>query len=613
MKKRNAGFLAYRSFQLHMNTMANFAKEGYDTVCVFPAHSLNSLGEPYSPYPPTWIWYDKVDFTPFDKMVEDISRVMPDARLLCMIDLNSPSWLEHNVISSVCDTFMNLGKAVHSPVWMDATEGYLKKFVKYANEKYGDRIDAYVIACGSTDEWYDYSNGTECSDRRKAWREYQIGKGRPDPIDIPPQSVREHVAHDGFIRDPKEDALAIEYWHFCNESISGTAMRFAADVREIVGDRAEIGIFYGYILEKTVCLVSCGHLDYEAVFDCPNIDFVISPGTYVDRRIGGGSGFLVPSGTAEVRGKRLLHECDQRTHTYNPYLNANITLNTARWEDENSTVSGLKREAALGIINRTHLWWFNMWGGFYEGEQVMKTLGKIKQLWNSLSSSPRKSISRVCMIVDPDSTYYINQQDVRVEKMNRDTRKKLSRLGAPYDIYSFNDIPLIEDFDRYKLVVFTSLFEITPEKKKILTDKVMKGGRTLLWLYAPGIVTDGVLDTAGCEELTGIPYGASGVVTKQADGYVSAYIHDYDLLTPAVLKKLAKDAGVLINVEEEIPVYAEGNLLAIHTADGGDIEITVDKGYTSAEELYTGRRIAVENGSFKYDFATPDTALFRLC
>jgi len=68
----------------------------------------------------------------------------------------------------------------------------------------------------------------------------------------------------------------------------------------------------------------------------------------------------------------------------------------------------------------------------------------------------------------------------------------------------------------------------------------------------------------------------------------------------------------MINVEEELPVYAEGNLLAIHTKDGGNITVTVNEGFSVAEELFTGKLINIERGKFVYDFSEPDTALFRL-
>ena len=192
MKENKPQFLAYRSFHTPLSTIEKFSDAGYEVACVFPVHTLNSLGEPYSQYPPTWIWFDKIDFVPFDRMVEDTTRAMPGAKLLLMVDLNSPAWLEHNDWLGANDTFMNLGKAIHNPKWLTATENYLKAFVSYANEKYGDRIVGYVLACGSTDEWYDYSRGSESSERCAAWRVYQKSNGKPDPIDIPSESQREH-------------------------------------------------------------------------------------------------------------------------------------------------------------------------------------------------------------------------------------------------------------------------------------------------------------------------------------------------------------------------------------------------------------------------------------
>lgn len=217
-------FLAYRSFHTHANTINKFSDAGYDTVCVFPAHTCNSRGTPYSQYDPTWLWFDKIDFSPFDKMIDDIDHAMPGARLLCMIDLNSPCWLEHMCAYSCADSFNNLGKAIHNEEWVNATRDYLKAFVTYANQKYADRICAYVLACGATDEWYDYSNGTDIPERRDAWRKWQISHGRPDPVDIPSQSIRDRASHENFLRNPEADGLAMDYWRFCNESVADTIL-----------------------------------------------------------------------------------------------------------------------------------------------------------------------------------------------------------------------------------------------------------------------------------------------------------------------------------------------------------------------------------------------------
>ncbi len=614
MENTAGAFLAYRSFYTPLNTIERFAGAGYETVCVFPAHTLNSLGQPYSQYDPTWLFFDRVDCAPFDRMVEDVTRAMPGARLLLMIDLNSPVWLEHKNAYTCCDSFNNLGKAVHNPQWKEPTENYLTVFLRHAMEKYRGRIAACILACGATDEWYDYSLGTESGERRAAWRAWQAAHGRPDPIDIPAQSVREHMSFENFLRDPEKDALALDYWRFCNESIADTILEFASIARGIVGRDVEIGCFYGYILEKSEkTLVSCGHLAYEKVLDSPDIDFLISPGTYVDREMGGGSGFLIPNGTARVRGKRLLHECDQRTNTYNSYLTPyiNLRLSTA-WPDEASTIAGIKREASLGLIKRTHLWWFDMWGDYYQGERVMDTLARVRALWTEFSPTEPRDVCEVAMVVDPDSTYFINQDHPMTPHMNLGTRNQLNRLGAPFEVYSLEDIPRIPDFGRYRLVVFTSLFHLTEEKKALLDRYVLRDGRTVLWLYAPGICAEGRLDPANCERLSGIPYGAPGLTVKAMDGWTSAYLKDWRDLTPGLLRKLTRESGVRLTVEAEIPVYAEGDLLSIHTKEGGQLEVKVDGRYQEAEELFTGQTFPVEGGRFIYPFAAPDTALFRL-
>ena len=171
---------------------------------------------------------------------------------------------------------------------------------------------------------------------------------------------------------------------------------------------------------------------------------------------------------------------------------------------------------------------------------------------------------------------------------------------------------MIPDFDRYKLVVFPGLFRITPEKRAILEQYVLKNGRHVLWMYAPGIWNEAGLDPANCTQLTGVPYGYPELSVQPMDGWVSCYLHSYEALTPAVLQQLAVQSGVRMTVQDPLPVYAEGDLLALHTAEGGVRTVYVDSSRTEAEELFTGQRFPVENGQFRYPFAEPDTALFLL-
>ena len=613
MKDQKIPFLAYRSFYTPLNTIEKFANAGYETICVFPAHTVNSRGTPYSQYGPVWKWLDRLDFAPFDQMIYDITRAMPEARFLLMIDLNSPVWLEHYFYHESADSFNNLGKTVHNANWKELTSAYLRSFLKYAKEKYGERILAYILACGATDEWYDYSEGAEDAARTEAWRKYCLERGMDDPVDVPARSCRNHITHFGFLRDPEQDKMALEYWKFCNRSIADCIMHFASEARSVIGDSAQLGCFYGYILEKSwKSLVSCGHLDYERAMECPDLDFFISPGTYTDRKIGGGSGFLIPCGSAEIRGKRLLHECDQRTHTNNPYLTPDIQLRVSNaWENERSTVAGLKREAALGLIHRTHLWWFDMWGDFYQGEAVMETLRRIQELWKEYASLPAEDVCETALVVDAESTYLLDQDHPVTPKIHLGTRNKLNRLGAPFKVYSFSDIPRIRELSRYKLVIFSSLFLLTEEKKRILKEYLCKENRTVLFLGPAGIFNDGKYDPECCCALTGAQYPAPGVTTVHHPDWKSISVHDYDCLTPNLLREAASEAGVTLYAEKEIPVYAEGDLFAVHSQEGGITTLHVPRRSGTVTELFTGKVCTVADGKFQYEFATPDTGLFH--
>ncbi len=367
-------YFAYRSFWPELETMKKMKEADCHTICFFAANTRNSLGEPYCKYPPMWLWHDVYDFSPLDRQIEDILSVLPDAELICIADLNTPEWLVKNLErgGGIYDSFNELGRVCCSTMWRDMTGKFLSAFIKYAESKYSGRIKAYVLACGMTCEWMDCSRGTESPERTAAFQAWCRQRHvSPQPRDIPPPSLRNHFEHDNVLRDPEKDHLALLYSEFSAESVADTIQYFMKLCRTLILPETELGVFYGYILEEYV--INTGALAYERVLDIPELDFLISPGTYTDRAMGCGGGFMVPHGTIKLKGKSFLHECDQRTHTYNSNLTAHVSLKTEQWRDEQETLAGLKREMALALIKQTSLWWFDMWGDIIRSRLSLTT------------------------------------------------------------------------------------------------------------------------------------------------------------------------------------------------------------------------------------------------
>lgn len=607
---------AYRSFWPEFEAMRQFKDAGVDTICIFAANTDNSLGKPYSKYPPVWRWFGKYDFDSLDKQYDDALAVNPGAKFICMIDLNTPTWLHRQLAlaghSAESESFTMLSCACANPAWRKAMSEYLDAVVAHLETRYGDRITAYLLAGGQTDEWMDYSRGVAGRSKSSAWKAWRKEHDKAE-VSIPSLERLDRASLDNLIRDPASEQDIVDYAQFTGDLIVDTVIALAARTRKIVPRHRQIGMFFGYILELTRSrMVWSGHLEYERLYRSPDIDFFVSPGTYGDRPMGGGSGFMVPNGTRRLNHKGFLHEIDHRTPTYNVKLDEFVSIGwMVPWKTQAETNAGLKREFALAIINQTSLWCFDMWGGVFKTPETMNIVRQSKKLWDQYTAEPLKSCAEVALIVDPESARYLNDLHPAVAQIYQGTRNKLNRLGAPFEVFSLNDLPRA-DLRQYRLMVCPGLFVVTPEKMAVLKKYVFCNNRTVFFTYAPGICDGKCLDPAGVKQLTGAAFKTPGVSVVPHDGWKAVYVPGYEDMTPQTLRKAAVEAGVTIICQDPVPVYANERLLAIHMAQGGEKKVTLPSDCRQVRELYTGQIIPIDKRTFSYTFQTPDTALFEM-
>lgn len=615
-KRRNDIFFSYRSFWPEFEAMKQFRDAGVNTVCIFAANTDNSLGLPYSKYPPVWRWFGKYDFESLNRQYDDVLAINPDADFICMMDLNTPVWLQRQLSlkghSAECESFTMLSCACANPEWRKEVAKYLETVITHMEERYGDRIKAYLLACGQTDEWMDYSQGIAGRTKTHAWKTWLKNKGKAE-IPIPALERIDQASFENILRDPEVEQDVVDYAHFTGDLIVDTILGFVRTTRKLIPEQRQIGMFFGYILELTTSrMVWAGHLEYERLYSAPEIDFFISPGTYGDREMGGGSGFMIPNGTRVLNGKGFLHEIDHRTPTYNVDLDEYVSIDwMTPWKNQEETSAGLKREFSLAIINNASLWCFDMWGGVFQTAETMNLVQQSKQLWDRLATQKLSSVAEVALIVDPQSARHINDRNGRVYNIYQEIRIKLNRMGAPFEIYSFNDIFQI-DTNRFKFFLFPGLFEVTSEKKQMLENYIFNNNRTALFVFAPGICNGKNIDTSRVKSLTGTEFKTPGVSKVQYNNWKSVYVPDYKTVTPQLLKQLVEEAGVTLYCQDETPVYANERLVCVHMANGGEKTITLKIDVSKVKELFTNREVPVVNRQFQYNFSSPDTALFEL-
>jgi N-acetylmuramic acid 6-phosphate etherase len=598
---------AYRSFNPELKTVKAFAGFGVDTVCIYPSNTLNSLGMPYNVYGPTWLGRGRYDFGPLDKQIADLCAVNPRVKLICMIDLNTPAWWTHQHISA--DSFTELGRVAADQGWRKETGAYLEAFLRHAEERYRDLIWGYQLACGGTCEWYDLSHGSESRARRAAFRAWALRHGMPDPIDIPAASVRDHVSHD-LLRDPERDRLGVEYWRFCNWQIGDAILYYAQAAQKVIRHRVKLGVFYGYIPELGQNrLVSHGHLGYPPVFASPELDYFAAPATGHNREMGGASGFLSPVGSIQLHGKAFLQELDHRTSTARSGA-AWYTAGFALWHNEAEDVAGLRRELAYCLTEGVSLWWFDMWGGFYDGAAVRTAMAQMKRIWDEALRHEDSPAAQIALVVDPESALYMDQSNPRVDDFMPRLLQVAGHSGAPYKVFSFEDLATL-DLSPYKLVIFPDLFVADKARREVIARRVCGQGRTVLWFYRPGVIRDGKYDERNVAELTGIPLDVKEATARAMPGWTSV-LAPAPTKQAAELRRIARRAGVHVYSDTDEPLYASRNLVALHTATGGLREIRLPRRCRVVRELFSGRIVARDADRFSDTLAAPATVLYAL-
>ena len=616
-------YFAYRSFWPEHDTMKRFASVGVHTYCVFPSNTCNSLGEPYSKYPVVWRYPEVYDWDALDRQFDEIVAFDPDAEFICMVDLNSPTWLARSLGmrgDGSFDSFIDLSNCLSSAAWREAAHKYLDDFLTHMEGRYGARVRAYVLACGQTDEWMDYCGERTSRAKNSAFVAWQKDKGlTPEPW---PRTVAFDVASfENLVRDPASERAVLAAQRFEQELIADGIIEFAKSTREHIGEDKEIGVFFGYILELTDWrAVGCGHLDYERVMASEYVDFFISPGTYSERPMGGGSGSMAPNGTILNYGKRRLHETDHRTTTYNCALNEFVGIAPiARWGSEDEDVAGLRRELCLALTDRASIWFFDMWGGSFQSARAIENVGVMKRVWDKCQGAQGASAAEILLVVDPQSAERVNGREARSSLIYHRTRNLLNHTGAPFAVCSLNDLATF-DLSRVKFAILPGSFYLTEERCKLLRERLLRDDRVALWLGPAGIDDGERLDLDRVAAITGAPYNdTKGAVVERVgllgvgDGaWRSAALTDYNALDSAKLRELARVAGVNLYVEGDEPVYATERLLAIHAKSGGVKEIRLPRRAKRVTELFSEREVARDVDVFRYEFQTPETALFEI-
>ena len=310
------------------------------------------------------------------------------------------------------------------------------------------------------------------------------------------------------------------------------AVKNAADRPVAVGTDAFKQPMLGWLIEDA--FEGAGHgndwrnilahsTDAGPMLDRPELDALITPADYTARSCGFGWDGEGIGDSLVLRGKTLFIEDDARSWASSPGRRTQ-----GAWRNPREARAGLMRNLVIGASRGLIPYWMNVGRGFFDDQEMMEIIADQVPVRRALlTRSFERTEHAVAMIIDDTSPLYedftAGFQNLAVLRQRND---HLGNTGLPWRIFLLSDLER-DDFPRYRCYILPNLFQLTPEKKRLIREKLFADGSMVI--FGPGTgITDG-MDRSAAEatDLLGFPLE---MVKKESARRVLAYGGDHPAL-----------------------------------------------------------------------------------
>jgi len=514
-----------------------------------------------------WLGPDTYDFSALDANVQRILKVNSKALILLEFHANAPSWWEQAYPDELQMDLTGAriyGQSMASRVWRSQCGEAARRCVAHVESRYGENVIGYFVGAGHTWEWFyrtplryvvDYSDPMVrafrewlrvkyggCVDRlRAAWGMDEVTfENAPLPTKI------EEVETDcRSFRDPSRRQKVLDFYEFYPCVMTEAIEHFARLVKRETNSQKLFGVFYGHLLDwisNPLTAQHSGHLGLGRLIRSPDIDIFAGPNSYMDRDIGSAAHLTSATDSFKLHGKLWVSETDTRTHL------ADLVQDCCGRPDSlQDSLTVLKRDFAQALIKGVEMVWFSLFDGWYDDDEIMKLMRKMRTIATSALHTDRRSVSEIAVIVDERSPWVQGLTDTYIVDpfISKEPRgcDLVARMGAPYDVYLLTDLE-DERTHRYKLYLFLNAFYVSARTRRIIRECLKKDQKTLLYLYAPGFADDDGLSVENMEDLTGMRFGLNPVPSEL---FVRVTDPDHPLI------------GGDLNLGDVLPTWVDGD------------------------------------------------------
>ena len=446
--------LAYTTYFDECGKWSDFIKAGYKIFFVNVSFTdlpiNNSTG--FTPFRVGVFEGDVPNYTEFDNMVRSIVNECPDALVLPRINVAMPrKWIAENPYETVETPKGGRRESMYSERFKADGAELLKELVSHIRTAdYANRIAGYQLCGGTTQEWIHH-------DLCGSYSEMGLEKFR--------KSGGKSLTKEDF-----DGKVLTDYYRFCSEETAKTIEHFAKTLKEILNHEQIVGVFYGYTAFVPDPLWGLHALG--KIINSEYIDFFSSPCGYDgNRRLGIDWSDMLPADSLKLHGKLYFVECDIRTHltrrlhdsrpgeySEENYLTVDKNGNKTVWAGPDTaelSLSAIRKAFAKQAAKGSGIWWFDMWGGWYNSKEIMSELEYLHGIYENIKSTDKSKLPSAEVAFFIDEKAYANpaRNNPLLHSVNH-IRLAMGNLGIPYDLYMTEDADKV--LKNYKAAIFTA-------------------------------------------------------------------------------------------------------------------------------------------------------------
>jgi hypothetical protein len=520
-------------------------------------------------------WQDFIDR--LDQQITAMLRVRPESYFMIGMDLRvTAAWLKENPDALMLNRDGKVIKeeikpsglvSYGSPKYLQVCYDFIDAVIDYINSKpYAGRVIGYYpYACSQNDAFIGGTyNNREIKERDKmmvgdfnpgaiqlfrewlqqkyfsvdklqaAWRDSQVTfeNAMPDGAAL--------MAEDfpaGVFRDPVKSRSSIDYAQFFSTMIGNFYRKLAAHYKEKTHRKALVFMNYGAVLATLPIAFPGGariHVnnnDLRHLLEDDNIDMFVQSMSYSSRNADDPMVVYQAIESINLHNKMYLFDYDARTI-------ASGILKYGRHRSQHESEAIIKRDLSWVMMKNGGAWLADMstagwrdWVGYrqpwFSTPEVTKPTREVIELFAKSTAIPKKSISEIAVVVDLETPAYedgLNVGYIYRSLITQNLWYEMTKLGAPYDIILKSDLANPQTRQDYKMYLMMNPFHLDDAERATI-NQLKRGGKTLVWFYAPGYISDDGLDVAGIRAMTGMHVQQKPVAKEQLQMQVASAAH----------------------------------------------------------------------------------------